>query len=391
MKNISILGVTGSIGKSTLKIIDNFSDELNLIAISVNRQIRELLSIIDKYKPKYAVVFNEHEMQSFFNSKETVYNGVSIYSGNKGLEKVCSDRENDLILNGISGKAGLIPSLKIVENGIDLALANKESMVCAGKILNTLSQKNNCKIIPVDSEHSAVFQLLQNHDKESVKNIYLTASGGPFWRLDKNRWGEITIEDALNHPTWKMGTKITIDSATMANKGLEVIEANELFGFDYSQIKVLIHPQSLIHSMIECVDGELYAQIGPKDMSLPIMNAIFYPKFKNNAFNNLDFSKAINLELIPVDFDKFKMLSLAYHCGKKGGMFPTFYNTVNELLVELFLAGRISFLKIETYTEKGLEIFEKNNNIDKKTISIENIKLIEKESERIINEIMGNV
>ena len=229
MKNISILGVTGSIGISTLKIYSNFKEQLNIIAVSTNKQIKPLLEIIDNNRIEYAVVFDEKAMIDFFGTKEKNYNGVKIYSGANGLEKICSDKNNDIIINGISGKAGLVPSFNILSNGINLALANKESMVCAGSILKKIAKKNNCSIIPVDSEHSAIFQLINKHGKDNLSNVILTASGGPFLKLDKSQWGNITIEDALNHPTWKMGNKITIDSATMANKGLEVIEAFELF------------------------------------------------------------------------------------------------------------------------------------------------------------------
>lgn len=388
MKNISILGVTGSIGESALKIYSNFKSELNLISVSTNRQVKRLLEIIETNNIEYAVVYDEKAMVDFFGSKEKDYKGVKIYSGKDGLLRICSDKKNDIIVNGISGKAGVKPSFDILSNGINLGLANKESMVCAGAILKVLAKKNKCEIIPVDSEHSAIFQLINKHQNKNLSNIILTASGGPFLKLDKSKWDSITIEDALNHPTWKMGNKISIDSATMANKGLEVIEAFELFEIDYERIKVLIHPQSLIHSMIECNDGEIYAQIGPKDMSLPIMNAIFYPDIKMNNFNRFDFSKQLNLELSPVDFNKFKMLELAYYCGKKGGGYTTFYNSVNEHLVNLFLQKKIKFIDIENYSYEALEVFEKSfTNIE---INMENISLIDKEAIDILDKRIKN-
>jgi 1-deoxy-D-xylulose-5-phosphate reductoisomerase len=384
MKKISILGVTGWIGKSTLKILDFFSNDLELIAISTNKQIKSLLHIIDKYKPKYAVVVDSNIMYEYFHQYEINYNGTFIYSGNEGLKKICSDSENEIIINGISGIAGLIPSLLILEHGINLALANKESMVCAGPILNAMARKNSCHIIPVDSEHSAIFQLLNNNNRKNINNLYLTASGGPFLKLDKKEWNNITREEALNHPTWKMGHKITIDSATMANKGLEVIEAHQLFGFDYDNIKVLVHPQSLIHSMVECIDGEIYAQIGPNDMSIPIQNAIFYPEIKGNLYNRFDFTKMIKLEILPIDFEKFRMLELAYFCGKKGGLYPAFFNSTNDYLVEMFLNNKISFIDIINNTETAVEHFEKDKEVEKKEMNLENIKKVTERSKSIL-------
>jgi 1-deoxy-D-xylulose-5-phosphate reductoisomerase len=388
MINISILGVTGSIGTSTLKIYKNFHDEINIIGISTNKQIKSLLEIIDKYNPQYAVVTDTDTMRDYFKADEIKYKNTDIYSGNSGIEKICSDKNNNLIINAIAGIAGLIPSITILKNGINLALANKESMVCGGKIMNELSKKNNCRIIPVDSEHSAVFQLLNSHKRITIENIYITASGGPFLHLDKSKWNKITIEDALNHPTWKMGNKITIDSATMANKGLEVIEAHELFGFDYEKIKVLVHPQSLIHSMIECLDGEFYAQIGPNDMAIPIQNALFYPEIKQNNYNRFDFSKLLKLEIMPVDLNKYKMLNFAYYCGKKGGMYPAFFNSTNDNLVAMFLNKKISFIDIEKYTEKSIEEFEKSIEIDKIEMTLENITNTINLTKNILNKII---
>ncbi|HPO48949.1 MAG TPA: 1-deoxy-D-xylulose-5-phosphate reductoisomerase [Spirochaetota bacterium] len=386
MKNISILGVTGSIGESTLKICKNYPNELNILGILTNKNIKALLDIIDCYKVEYAVVADEKSALDYFGASMKEYKGTKIFLGEEGLEKICSDSRCDTILNGISGKAGVIPSYKILSNGINLALANKESMVCAGKILKKIAKENNCKIIPVDSEHSAIFQLVEKFGKNNLSNIILTASGGPFLNLDKSKWSEISVKEALNHPTWKMGNKITIDSATMANKGLEVIEAYELFDIPYDKIKVLTHPQSLIHSMIECRDAEIYAQIGPKDMSLPIMNAIFYPEIKENNFNRLDFTKPLSLELIPVDFNKFKMLELAYYCGKKDGLYTTFYNSANEELVRLFLEEKIGFIDIERYFLEALNIFEKEKS--RESLNMENIEKTDKKTLDIIKEII---
>ncbi len=388
MKNISILGVTGSIGNSTLKVINNNRESFNLISFSTHNNVKSLLKLIDKYKPEFSVVSDQESMLNYFGEKEKDYNGVKIYSGSQGIYKICSDKKNDIIVNAIAGKAGLLPSLHILENGINLAIANKESIVCAGPILKDLAKKNNCFIIPIDSEHSAIFHLLKNRNNNEIENIYLTASGGPFLRVDKKDWHKITVKEALNHPTWKMGNKISIDSATMANKGLEVIETERLFNIDYNKIKVLIHPQSLIHSMIETIDGEIYAQIGPNDMAIPIQNALFYPELKYNSFNRFNFNKTINLELIPVDMNKFRMLEFAFYCGKKGGVYPAFYNYVNEIAVNLFLKEKIKFTQIEIMMEKSLEYFEKENSLDKNILVMENIFLTEKLAEDISSKVI---
>jgi 1-deoxy-D-xylulose-5-phosphate reductoisomerase len=387
-KNISILGATGSIGRSSFKILDSFPEELDLVAISANKNIDLLLSLLEKYRPKYAVISDHVEMKKRFGKYEAEHKGIKIYSGHEGLLRICSDKDNNIVINGISGKAGLSSSLKILECGINLALANKESIVCAGPILKEYALKNNAAIIPVDSEHSAVFQLLRHKKKEEVKCIYLTASGGPFFKLDKKKWNNISIEDALKHPTWKMGNKITIDSATMANKGLEVIEAHFLFDLAYSIIKVLIHPQSIIHSMVETIDSNIYAQLGPNDMSIPIQNAVFYPEPKSNLYKALDLSKNLLLELFPADKNKFKMLEFAYECGMKGKLFPAFYNYVNESLTYLFLEGRIKFLQIEEIMEKAIVSFDKDIDLSGLEVSINNIKIIDQKAQEIINDIL---
>lgn len=388
MKNISILGITGSIGNSCLKVIDNNKGCFNLIGVSTYTNIKSLLQIIEKYKPKFAVISDRKSMFDYFGEYTKEYNGIKIYSGEEGIYKICSEKTNNIIINAISGKAGLLPSYYIVENGINLAIANKESIVCAGPIIKELAKNNNCYIIPIDSEHSAIFHLLKNQSIKYVEKIYLTASGGPFLKLDKKEWDKITVKEALKHPTWEMGTKISIDSATMANKALEVIEAERLFDIDYNKIEVLIHPQSLIHSMIETIDGEIYAQIGPKDMALPIQNALFYPELRHNSFNRFSFNKEIKLELLPVDFEKFKMLKLGLYCGEKGGVFPAFYNYVNEILVDLFCKEQVKFLEIEIIMEKSLEYFEKNDLLDKNLLTMENIQLTEKVAKEITLKIL---
>ena len=360
MKSITILGVTGSIGTSALKVLDNHCDRFHLRAVSANRQLDKLCEIVKKYRPDYAVCADG---EYFFNQtgKTSIEcDGVTIYSGNDAMEKLCNEKV-DSVLNAVAGKAGVALSFKVFGHCKELALANKESVVCAGDLLFNEAAKNGCKIIPVDSEHSAIFSLLKDKPSNLIRNIHITASGGPFLNTDKSTWNKITPADALKHPTWSMGQKISIDSATMANKGLEVIEAHYLFSMPYEKINVVVHPQSLIHSMVEMIDGEIYAQLGPKDMAIPIQNAFSYPDVIENNYSRLNFFNGLTLEFLPIDMQKFKMLDFAIQCGKKGGIYPAFFNNVNEYLVMQFLAGQISFLQIEKGMEKSLELLEKEN------------------------------
>ncbi len=386
VKNISILGATGSIGTSALKICDNYSDSIKLISVSAYSDIDNLIKIIDKYKPQFAVVGNGELFRKKFNSDKIIRNGVTIYGGEENIKRITTDKTNDIILNAVSGKAGVKHTVEIIDSGIDVALANKESVVCCGFELFERAKRTGAKIIPVDSEHSAIFILINSFKSGSVRKIHITASGGPFLKKEKSEWETITPQEALNHPTWSMGKKISIDSATMANKGLEVIEAHYLFTKSYDDINVLIHPQSFIHSMIETDDGEIYAQIGPKDMSLPIMNAVFYPEIKNNNFNRFDFSRGINMELIPVDFEKYKMLDYAYYCGRKGGIYPCFYNFVNEALVDKFLNNEIKFLDIERIMGKAINKLDSAPFIVDSVI--DNLNRIEDYSFSIFNKII---
>ncbi len=360
MKNIAILGATGSIGNAALRVIDSFKNKFYLVSISIHSNIDKMLNIIDQFSPEYAIVTDIAAYTTYYGHCESVkYKNTTIFSGEPALEKIYKDTKIEMVVNGISGKAGILPTYNLLLNKKNIALANKESLVCAGPILKKLAKQHNLDIIPVDSEHSAIFQLLNK--KKEVSNLVLTASGGPFLHFPKENWNTITVEQALAHPTWKMGNKISIDSATMANKGLEVIEANMLFDFDYDRIKVMIHPQSLIHSMIETIDGEIYAQIGPNDMAIPVQNALTYPKLEVNTYNRFDLTKSYNFELFPVDLAKFKMLDLAYFCGKSGKMLPPFYNYANEILVNLFLDKKISFQNIEETMEKCINIFLQDN------------------------------
>lgn len=360
MKNITILGVTGSIGTSALKVLDNNKDKFHLHAVSANCRLHELIEIVKKYRPDYAVCADGEYFFNQTGKTSITCDAVPIFGGNEGMEHICGD-EADIVLNAVAGKAGVALSFKAVKHCKELALANKESVVCAGDLLFDEAAKNGCKIVPVDSEHSAIFSLLKEKSADLIQRIHITASGGPFLNLDKSEWEKITPADALKHPTWSMGRKISIDSATMANKGLEVIEAHHLFSMPYEKINVVVHPQSLVHSMVEMIDGEIYAQIGPKDMALPIQNAFSYPDVIVNNYNRLNFLSPITLNFFPIDMKKFRMLDFAIYCGKKGGIYPAFFNNVNEYLVMRFLDEKISFLQIEKAMEKSIDLLEKES------------------------------
>lgn len=378
MKRISILGVTGSIGSSALTILRNHADKLKLVSVSSHSNIQKLIDIVRLYKPDFAVFTDSTLFYEKFGSYEITIESVPVYSGPDVLKRVTSDTTNDIILNAISGTAGLLPSYDILLSGIDLALANKESIVCAGDLLQNIASSTGAAIIPVDSEHSAIFSLLSKIDRKYLESIYITASGGPFLRRNKETWHSITKEEALKHPTWSMGQKISIDSATMANKGLEVIEAHYLFNIPYSKINVLIHPQSVIHSMVETYDGELYAQLGPNDMSLPIMNAIFYPDMLYNDFNRFSFKNTLHISLEQINTTQFPMLLYAYQAGEAGGYFPAIYNFLNEILVNKFLTDKIKFSDIETQVNLYLQRYFKNTDLYS-NVNVDSLFLLYKE------------
>ena len=345
MKDLYLLGATGSIGQQTLEILRENKNAFSLKAVSCFSNIELLKNIIYEFKPKYACVGNELDRLSL----EKEFENLICFSGEAGLlELVSSGEKGGVLVNAIVGIAGLMPTVKAIENKRDILLANKEVLVTAGRIIKDLVKKHNVKLIPIDSEHSAIFQCLLNSKIEDVLSVIITASGGAFRDKKREELENVTPEEALAHPNWSMGKKITIDSATMVNKGLEVIEAHFLFDIEYDRIKTILHKESIIHSMVEFVDGSIIAQMGLPDMRIPIQYALFYPERKN-FFNTerLDFSKLKNLSFEELDFKRFPCLELAYWCGKNGGILPVVYNASNEAAVKLFLDKRIKFLEIE--------------------------------------------
>ena len=349
MKNVVILGSTGSIGKNALKVLSNFEERFSVFGLSTNTNTRLLEEQIKRFRPKMAVIADEEGFRNFPPNYHT-----EILCGMDGLKRLCSHPQVDLVINALVGAVGLLPSLEALEAGKNLAIANKESLVMAGELLIGKAKEKGAEILPIDSEHSAIQQCILSGKKEEVKRLILTASGGPFLWKSKEELKQITVKEALSHPIWEMGKKITIDSATLMNKGLEVIEAHWLFEIPAHRIKVLIHPQSIIHSMVEFVDGSVIAQMSLPDMKLPIQYALFYPQrvFSNNT--SLDLTKTGHLTFLEPDTEKFPCLHLAYRALKMGGTAPAVLNAANEVAVGAFLGNRIGFTDIQKIVQEAL-------------------------------------
>ena len=362
MKKVTILGVTGSIGTQTLDVIRKDIDNFTIVGVSANTNCEKVISIIEEFKPKYVAMMDEEAsltLREYCRGKEY---SVEILQGLEGLNYISTLPEVDMVVTSVVGMIGLVPTIKAINAGKDIALANKETLVAAGSLVMDAARKNHVNILPVDSEHGAIFQCLQGNKLKNVNKIILTASGGPFRGKNKQQLMGITPEEALKHPKWNMGKKISIDSSTLMNKGLEVIEAHWLFDVDYEDIQVVVHPQSIIHSMVEYVDGSVMAQLSSTDMRLPIQYAINYPERKNTVIDKLDFYNMGNLTFEKPDMDTFKCLNLAYRAGKMGGNMPAIMNAANEVAVELFLNYRIKYLEIEDIIEKCMNEFEHNIN-----------------------------
>lgn len=348
MKKITLLGSTGSIGTQALEVLD-YLDEYEVLALAAGKNVRLLCAQIEKYRPKRVCIQKQEDVQ-LVKSK---FPQVEVLWGLDGLMELCSDTQNDIILVATSGKIGLKPTLRAIENKINIALANKETLVMAGEIVMKKAKENNVKILPVDSEHSAILQCLSDKNNDPYKLI-ITASGGPFLNKTREEMGKSNALEALKHPRWHMGRKITIDSATLMNKGLEVIEAHYLFNMDYKNIKVVIHPQSLVHSFVEFIDGSMLAQVGFPSMHIPIQYALTYPKrckgIKTDGFSL--FGQTMTFE--KPDLDKFRCLKMAYEAGLDGTSSLVVLNAANEVAVNNFLEGKIHFLDIEKTVEKAL-------------------------------------
>ena len=349
MRNIGILGSTGSIGVQALDVIRNNREKFNVKVLATNQNIDLLVKQAEEFRPELLVVGKEELFDKL--EQNTSHLNLRVEKGEKGLKLASSFADLDLLLISLVGFSGVLPTLNAVKNKIDVALANKEALVVAGSLLKKASELSGSEIIPVDSEHSAIFQSLLGENINKVKRLFLTASGGPFFGKDKSQLENVAPEDALKHPNWDMGSKITIDSATMMNKGLEVIEAYWLFDLPYDQIEVLVHPQSIVHSLVEFVDGTYKAELGTADMRRPIQFALTYPDRTNKTFSSLDLVGK-KLEFHNPDPENFPCLSLAYEAGISGGSMPCVMNAVNEVAVEYFLKNKIKFLHIPEIIQK---------------------------------------
>ena len=359
MKNIAIIGSTGSIGTQTLEVVRNNQD-LKVIALAAGRNVELLEKQVREFKPAYVCISDEEKAKELQQRLSDMQ--VKVLCGMEGLLEIAVIPEVEILVTAIMGMIGIRPTIAAIEAGKDIALANKETLVTAGHIIMPLAKEKNVKILPVDSEHSAIFQSLQGGKTEQVSKLLLTASGGPFRGRKREDLLHIQVEDALKHPNWAMGRKITIDSSTLVNKGLEVIEAKWLFDMELEQIEVVVHPQSIIHSMVEYKDGAVIAQLGTPDMKLPIQYALYYPDRKFLPGERLDFAKLGMMTFEKPDMETFRGLALALQASKTGGSMPTVYNAANELAVAKFLDRKIKYLEIIEIIETCMEAHKRIEN-----------------------------
>jgi 1-deoxy-D-xylulose-5-phosphate reductoisomerase len=353
MRSIALLGSTGSIGLSTLDLVRRFPDRFKIFGMVAGENLRRLAAQIKEFSPQRVAIKNEDDVPRL--RKMLGNQRVDIVWGVQGAVEVSTANEVDVVLAAIVGGAGLLPTLEAVRAGKELALANKEALVMAGEIFVNEAKKRNVRLLPVDSEHSAIFQCLQGNQREDVDKLILTASGGPFLRTPLRRLRHVTITEALKHPNWKMGRKITIDSATMMNKGLEVVEARWEFDMEPARIEVVIHPQSVVHSMVRYRDGAIIAQLGIPDMRIPIAYALAFPHRLDGGWKPLEMTQHQELNFLPVEEKRYPALSLAYGALKEGGTMPAVLNAANEVAVEAFLGGRIGFREIHRTIDKTMQ------------------------------------
>lgn len=353
MKKIGILGSTGSIGRQTLDVARANPEAFCIMGLSGNHNIDLLEAQIKEFQPQIAAVMDSGKALEL--SKRLGKCSTEVLTGMEGLIAIATLGEIELLVTAVVGMVGLLPTIKAIQSKKDIALANKETLVTAGEIVMEEARRNQVKIIPVDSEHSAIFQCLKGYNVKEVSRIILTASGGPFRGLQRNQLEKVTLEEALKHPKWNMGKKISVDSATLMNKGLEVIEAKWLFGLEQDQIEVVVHPQSIIHSMVEFIDSSILAQLGCPDMRVPIQFALTYPNRVENQLQRLNFSELKELTFEKPDMENFPCLGLAIQAMKQGGSYPTVLNAANEVLVDQFLQRKIGFMDISSQIEYVLE------------------------------------
>jgi 1-deoxy-D-xylulose-5-phosphate reductoisomerase len=363
-RQIAVLGSTGSIGTSALDVIRSSDGRLEAVALSAHSRFRKLLSQAIEFRPRWVIATDKKAAADFDWSK--LPQGTELLVGSEALLEVVAEQEVDMVLAAIVGRAGLESTWAALESKKTVALANKETLVLAGPLVTQLASQQKTLLLPVDSEHSAVFQALQAGGREEVERLILTASGGPFRDFSVDELKQVTVAEALEHPVWNMGPKITVDSATMMNKALEIIEARWLFGVEASQISVMIHPQSIVHSMVEFIDGSVIAQMSPPDMRLPIQYALNYPERVKGEVERLDWNQAMSLEFYPPDDERFPALKLGHECARSGGSAGAVLNGANEAAVGSFLAGELHFTEIVPACRSVLEShhFESNPTLD---------------------------
>lgn len=381
MKRISLLGATGSIGTQTLEVVKANPHKFSIESLTIGRNIDLGLEQIHAFSPKLVSVQQKEDRDLLLSQ---VPSGIKVVYGEEGLIAAATMPNADIVVNAVLGSIGLLPTLAAIEANKTVAIANKETLVTAGHLVMEKAQKHNVTILPVDSEHSAIYQCLNGEKIEQVERLILTASGGSFRDRKRNELRGVTVEQALNHPNWSMGAKITIDSATMMNKGLEVIEAHWLFNMPYDRIDVVIHKESIIHSLVEYIDGSVIAQLGTPDMKVPIQYALTYPdRLELTSGKRLNLWEVGKLHFSQVDFSRFKSLAYAYEAGRVGGSMPTVLNAANEVAVDFFLNGRITFLEIESMIEKALSNHQAISNP-----SLETIQAVDKETRFYIESLL---
>ncbi|ANB57601.1 1-deoxy-D-xylulose 5-phosphate reductoisomerase [Anoxybacillus sp. B7M1] len=381
LKYISLLGASGSIGMQTLDVIRSHPDQFCLVAMSIGKNHEAARAIIEEFHPELVAVADSAVYDALYRE---FHGSVKIIFGDDGLVEAATYSKATIVVNALMGSIGLIPTLKAIEARKTIALANKETLVTAGHIVTEAAQNYNVALLPVDSEHSAIFQCLQGEKHKNVEKLILTASGGSFRDRTREQLHHVTVEDALRHPNWSMGAKITIDSATMMNKGLEVIEAHWLFGLPYEQIDVLLHRESIVHSLVQFHDSSVIAQLGTPDMRVPIQYALTYPdRFRLPDARKLNLADIGTLHFQQIDFERYRCLQFAYEAGRAGGSLPTVLNAANEEAVAAFLSGRIRFLMIEDMVEKALEKHEVIKNP-----SLDEIREVDRETRRYIQSLL---
>lgn len=369
MRKISILGSTGSIGTQALDVVRKLPDEFKICVLAANSNVELFAKQVEEFQPELAVLADEDAYKNF--TAEKTFTNTKVEGGRQAFIDAAGYGDAEIVVTSMSGFAGLEPTINAIKHGKNIALANKETLVAAGELVTNLAKKFNVKILPVDSEHGAIFQCLQGENSEDVEKILLTASGGPFRGKNVDELKDVTVNEVLAHPTWNMGKKITVASASLVNKGLEVIEAHWLYGVDYDKIQVVVHPQSIIHSMVEFRDGSIMAQLAAPDMRLPIQYALTFPRRLPSPINHLNFWQIKSLTFEEPDVKTFRGLKLAYEVGKIGGTMPCVFNAANEVAVNAFLRGQIKFLQIYDVIENALESHAVLKNPSLKVLTVE--------------------